>query len=164
VDVVRREGLNRRSSSRARGRYHATTGVFWVRDGTADREAETSWVVPIAHLPVASAVADGAVCRFASDDRGSIDVHVCASIALGRASVMLAAVWLATVPVAPGATGTVEIGPTIVRTSTIEGVTAGPPVPHAVLVAVVYALVFGSVGGLLGHGIERSQRVGWLGW
>lgn len=126
-----------------------TRGVFGVMDGSADRYAETSWVVPIALLTVAGAVADGAVRRFASDDRGRIDVYVGALIALGYTPVMLATLWLATVPVAPGATGTVEIGSTTLEASTIEGVTAGPSVPYAVLAAVVYPLVFGSVGGML---------------
>ena len=133
-------------------------GVFDVMDGNGDRYAETSWVVPIALLTVAGAVADGAVRRFASDDRGRIDVHVGALIALGYTPVMLAALWLATVPVAPGATGTVEIGSTTVQASTIEGVTAGPSVPYAVLAAVVYPLVFGLVGGVLWNEIERSRR------
>jgi len=124
-------------------------GVFGVMDGNADRYAEMSWVVPIALLTVAGAVADGAVRRFASDDRRRIDVHVGALIALGYTPVMLAALWLATVPVAPGATGTVEIGSTTLEASTIEGVTAGPSVPYAVLAAVVYPLVFGLVGGML---------------
>ncbi|PSQ18356.1 hypothetical protein BRD02_00855 [Halobacteriales archaeon QS_8_69_73] len=124
-------------------------GVFDVMDGDADRYAETSWVVPIALLTVAGAAADGAVRRFASDDRRRIDVHVGALITLGYTPVMLAALWLATVPVAPGATGTVEIGSTTLEASTIEGVTAGPSVPYAVLAAVVYPLVFGFVGGML---------------
>ena len=138
-------------------------GVFDVIDGNADRYAETSWVVPIALLTVAGAVADGAVRRFVSDDRGRIDVHVGALIALGYTPVMLAALWLATVPVAPGASGTVEIGSTNVKASTLEGVTAGPPVQYAVLVAVVYPLVFGLVGGVLWNEIERSLRVLWIG-
>ena len=133
-------------------------GVFDVIDCNADRYAETSWVVPIALLTVAGAVADGAVRRFASDDRGRIDVHVGALIALGYTPVMLAALWLATVPVAPNATGTVEIGSTTVQASTIEGATAGPSVPYAVLAAVVYPLVFGLVGGVLWNEIERSRR------
>ena len=124
-------------------------GVFDVIDGNADRYAETSWVVPIALLTVAGAVANGAVRRFVSDDRRRLDVYVGALIALGYTPVMLAALWLETVPVAPGATGTVEIGSTNVRGSTLEGVTAGPPVPYAVLAAVVYPLVFGFVGGVL---------------
>lgn len=127
-------------------------GVLDVLDGAADNYALLR-VLPPALLAVAGGVAVTLADRLRGDGEarspGAVTPEIGSYVALGYTPVLLLALWVATVPAAPGASGTVEIGGTLADAVALQGATAGPPPVPAVVAAVGFPLVFGLAGGVL---------------
>ncbi|WP_152040457.1 hypothetical protein [Salinigranum salinum] len=120
--------------------------VLDVLDGDTDR------FVVLRLVPPTLLVAAGALTAWLAGRRAgprSVTPLVGATIALGYTPLVVAVAWLTRVPVAPAASGRVVVGNTITTAADVAGVAAGPPLFPTVVVALVYPVVFGLLGGVL---------------
>lgn len=115
-------------------------------DGNADRYRFLR-VVPAILVTLAGATT-GLLARHRLSGFSSHTSHPAlgASLALGYAPVLLGAFWWARAPVAPNASGQVRLGSTAANASELAGITAGPTPLFAVVIAVMYPVVFGVLG------------------
>lgn len=121
------------------------------------------WVVPPATLVLAGGFTVGLARRLGAGEALSatspdaVTPAAGAYVALGYTPTMLVALWAATVPVAPDASGPVRIGATVTDAADVAGVTAGPTPLFAVLAAVTYPLLFGLLGGMLAGLVDTED-------
>lgn len=106
-------------------------------------------IVPPILLTMSGGLTVALVRRLSSGDPDGVIPLTGGCISLGFSPVLLFSLWVATVPVAPEASGEVRVGNTILPATDLAGVAAGPAPLMGILTAVVYPLFFGSLGGLI---------------
>ena len=132
--------------------------VLDVLDGDADQFGVVRLVPPVL-LVVAGALTTWLVSR-RSGPR-SVTPLTGATIAFGYTPLVVAVAYASRVPVAPAASGRVVVGNTITTAADVAGVTAGPPLFPTAVVALVYPVGFGLIGGALAHLLVRlTDRLG----
>jgi hypothetical protein len=128
--------------------------VLDVLDGDADRFGVVRLVPPTL------LVAAGALTTWLAQRRSgrrSVTPLVGTAIALGYTPLLVAVAWASRVPVAPDTSGRVVVGNTITTAADV----AGPPLFPTTVVALVYPVVFGLLGGTVTRRLVRlADRFG----